>query len=168
MRAEDPWLVSRYSPMMVDDNIYFVIAVALPSGNLRRNKSPQLVTYIDPRTGVEYTREKDDFMVRAAYANLDQVQDILDYLKPHNYKAVQIMAGHADAIPITMAVRSYPDARGPVLNQTDRALMHKYSAELDPHDPANSIVVAARLLEEPTATKFMRLTNILAKTIWSV
>jgi hypothetical protein len=168
MRAEDPWLVARYSPMMIDDNIYFVIAVGLPSGNLRRNKSPQLVTYVDPRTGAEYTREKEDFMVRAAYATLDQVQNILDYLKPYNYKAVQVMAQHRDAIPITLVVRSYPDARGPVLNYTDRALIHNYGAALDPHDPANSIVVAARLLEEPTATKFMRLTNILAKTIWSV
>lgn len=168
MRAEDPWLVSRYSPMAIDGVVYFVIAVSLPAGKLRRDKSPQMVTYVDPRSGVEYTRTKEDFMERAHYADLDQVQAILDYLKPHAYRAVQVKAGHMDAIPITMVMKSYPDARGQCLTFKDRELIKKFSEGLDPHACYNSIVVGARLLEEHSATRFIRLSRILGGTIWSV
>ena len=168
MRAEDPWLVCRYSPMQIDGAIYFVTAVSLPAGQLRRDKMPQLVTYVDPRTGVEYTRTKEDFMARAHYADLDQVQEILDFLKPHHYRAVQISSGHAGVIPITMVMKSYPDARGQCLTFNDRELIKKFSANLDPHACFNSIVVGARLLEEHSATRFVRLARILGGTIWSV
>jgi len=168
MRQDDPWLVSRYSPITIDGTIYFTIAVGLPAGTLRERKSPRLVTYVDPKTGCEYTREADDMLQRCCFATLDQVQDTLDYLKPHHYRAVQIMAGHKDAIPVTMVIKSFPEARGQGLNIRDRELIRKYSAELDPHDPANSIVVAARLVEEHQATRFIRLSRILGGTIWSV
>lgn len=168
MRVEDLWLVSRYSPMQIDGTVYFVIAISLPAGQLRRDKMPEMVTYVDPRTGVEYTRTKEDFMARACHADLDQVQVILDYLRPNAYRACQIMAGHADAIPITMVMKSCPNARGQCLTFKDRELIKKYSAELDPHNPANSIAVGIHLLKEPSATRFIRLSRILGGTIWSI
>lgn len=178
MRTNDPWTVAKYAPLLIDDTVYFVISAGLPAGTLRKDGIPPTMAYVNPLSDGEYFRKSDEMLERATFARAERVQVLLEIIRPNTYQAHDIIVPGDEPLICTLITRrpimrsllekalpvTLPD---PALPTVDQQLIQEFSTRPLTGQPVNKYAVVARLIQSPKSSRFLRLTKVLADTIWS-
>lgn len=175
---EDIKRVMRYAPILIDDEVYFVTGITKPAGTLRTGGLGEIVSYINPITGGEYSRLFDNMLDRAKYAPVEMVRGVLEDIRPNTYEVVKLAFADMPSISLVMRkpvvhsllpmLREQQDVIEKIevgLSAMDEKLIGRISRKIREGNKLGTIVLASRLIASQGSSAFVRLNQLVAESV---